>query len=149
MFNSNRLQVRQHINKNSQYRVQSQVLCFIPISAIRKVNIVPQHESNQKMSWYFLIKIFLSVKRYKGPTVWEAVNMFRLTKSTISSMEDSPTTIVQVSKSYKIGGVGTVVVGGVISGVLKEGDIVMVVPGNLRDERGFISRNGKENCKIH
>ena len=57
------------------------------------------------------------------------MNRFRLVKSAISNMESAPSTIVQVSKSYKIGGIGTVVVGGVISGTLKVGDIILVVPG--------------------
>lgn len=40
-------------------------------------------------------------------------------------------TLIQVSNSYRIKGVGTVVVGGIVRGKVKVGDRLLIIPGNI------------------
>ncbi len=87
---------------------------FIPISAWTGDNLIKRSE---KMPWY------------KGPTLVEALDTFEIPPKPI----DKPLRI-PVQDVYSITGVGTVPVGRVETGVLKEGDKVVFVPAGKEGE---------------
>lgn len=87
---------------------------FIPISAWTGDNLTKRSE---KMPWY------------KGPTLVEALDTFEVPPKPI----DKPLRI-PVQDVYSITGVGTVPVGRVETGVLKEGDKVVFVPAGKEGE---------------
>jgi len=87
---------------------------FVPISAWTGDNLV---KPSEKMPWY------------KGPTLVEALDKFSVPPKPI----DKPLRI-PVQDVYSITGVGTVPVGRVETGVLKEGDTVVFVPANVSGE---------------
>ncbi|MEM3041532.1 MAG: EF-Tu/IF-2/RF-3 family GTPase, partial [Nitrososphaerota archaeon] len=87
---------------------------FIPISGWTGDNLVSRSE---KMPWY------------TGPTLLEALDTFQEPPKPI----DKPLRI-PIQAVYSIKGVGTVPVGRVETGVLKPGDQVVIMPGNIRAE---------------
>jgi len=87
---------------------------FIPISAWTGENLV---KPSEKMGWY------------KGPTLNQAFDAFSVPPKPI----DKPLR-VPVQDVYTITGVGTVPVGRVETGVMKEGDTVVFMPPNVKGE---------------
>jgi len=83
---------------------------FVPVSAWLGDNLVARSEN---MKWY------------KGPTLLEALDMFKLPPKPI----DKPLRI-PISEALSISGVGTVLIGRVETGVLKVGDNVVIMPIN-------------------
>jgi elongation factor 1-alpha len=87
---------------------------FIPVSAWTGDNLV---KPSEKMSWY------------KGPTLEKALDFFEVPPKPI----DKPLR-VPVQDIYTITGVGTVPVGRVETGIMKEGDTVIFMPANVKGE---------------
>ncbi len=87
---------------------------FVPVSGWTGDNLV---KSSDKMPWY------------RGPTLLEALDVFEVPPKPI----DKPLRI-PVQDVYSITGVGTVPVGRVETGVLKEGDMVIFMPANKQGE---------------
>jgi elongation factor 1-alpha len=94
------------------YRVEK--IPFVPTSGWTGDNLVKQSD---KMPWY------------KGPTLIDALDTFELPPKPL----DKPLR-VPVQDVYSITGVGTVPVGRVETGVLKENDIVIFMPPNKQAE---------------
>jgi elongation factor 1-alpha len=86
----------------------------IPVSGWTGDNLVSRSE---KMPWY------------TGPTLLEALDMFQEPPKPV----DKPLRL-PIQAVYSIKGVGTVPVGRVETGVLKQGDTVVIMPGNIRAE---------------
>jgi len=87
---------------------------FIPVSGWSGDNLVSKSE---KMPWY------------TGPTLLEALDTLQEPSKPI----DKPLRL-PIQAVYSIKGVGTVPVGRVETGVLKPGDQITVMPGNIRAE---------------
>jgi elongation factor 1-alpha len=87
---------------------------FVPTSGWTGDNLVKQSE---KMPWY------------KGPTLFDALDTFELPPKPL----DKPLRI-PVQDVYSITGVGTVPVGRVETGVLKENDVIIFMPANKQAE---------------
>jgi elongation factor 1-alpha len=87
---------------------------FVPVSGWTGDNLV---KPSDKMPWY------------KGPTLLEALDAFEVPPKPI----DKPLRI-PIQDVYSITGVGTVPVGRVETGVLKEGDMVIFMPANKQGE---------------
>lgn len=97
-----------------QIGIDPSKVLFIPISGWLGDNLV---SLSQNMPWY------------KGPTLLEALDTFQEPQKPI----DKPLRI-PIQAVYSIKGIGTVPVGRVETGVLKPGDQVVIMPGNLRAE---------------
>ncbi len=76
-----------------------------------------------------LVKPSPNMPWYKGPTLYEALDMFEMPPKPI----DKPLRI-PVQDVYSITGVGTVPVGRVETGVLKEGDKIVIMPSGIMGE---------------
>ncbi|MEM3736719.1 MAG: translation elongation factor EF-1 subunit alpha [Candidatus Bathyarchaeia archaeon] len=87
---------------------------FIPISAWVGDNLV---KPSDKMGWY------------KGPTLEGALDLFEVPPKPI----DKPLR-VPIQDVYTITGIGTVPVGRVETGIMKEGDNVVFMPANVKGE---------------
>ena len=87
---------------------------FVPVSGWTGDNLV---EKSDKMPWY------------DGPTLYEALDVFELPPKPIEKPLRIP-----IQDVYTITGVGTVPVGRVETGVLKEGDQVVFMPPNVKGE---------------
>ena len=87
---------------------------FVPTSGWTGDNLV---KPSDKMPWY------------KGPTLIDALDVFEIPPKPL----DKPLRI-PVQDVYSITGVGTVPVGRVETGVLKEGDTVIFMPANKQGE---------------
>jgi len=87
---------------------------FVPTSGWTGDNLVKQSD---KMPWY------------KGPTLIDALDTFELAPKPLNKPLRVP-----VQDVYTITGVGTVPVGRVETGVLKENDVVMFMPSNKQAE---------------
>jgi translation elongation factor EF-Tu-like GTPase len=87
---------------------------FVPISGWEGDNMI---EKSSRMDWY------------KGPTLLEALDL--LEPPTRPS--DKPLRL-PLQDVYKIGGIGTVPVGRVETGILKPGDVVTFAPANITTE---------------
>ncbi len=87
---------------------------FVPFSGWTGDNLL---EKSDKMPWY------------KGPCLIEAIN-----KTPAPSRPSDKPLRLPINDVYKIGGVGTVPVGRVETGVLKPGMIVVFTPSNLTTE---------------
>jgi elongation factor 1-alpha len=87
---------------------------FVPTSGWTGDNLV---KPSDKMPWY------------KGPTLIDALDTFELAPKPF----DKPLRI-PVQDVYSITGVGTVPVGRVETGVLKENDVIMFMPANKQAE---------------
>ena len=94
------------------YKVEK--IPFVPTSGWTGDNLVNQSE---KMPWY------------KGPTLLDALDTFELPPKPLNKPLRIP-----VQDVYSITGVGTVPVGRVETGVLKEGDAVIFMPANKQGE---------------
>jgi len=87
---------------------------FVPTSGWTGDNLV---ESSGRMQWY------------KGPTLYDALDRFEMPAKPV----DKPLRL-PVQDVYTITGVGTVPVGRVETGVLKENDNIVFLPANVRGE---------------
>lgn len=87
---------------------------FVPISGWNGDNMI---EKSDNMPWY------------KGPTLLEALDML----DPPSRPLDKPLRL-PLQDVYKIGGIGTVPVGRVETGILKPGDVVTFAPANITTE---------------
>eukprot|EP00796_Vickermania_ingenoplastis_P009898 gene9897-biopygen6796 len=87
---------------------------FIPISGWQGDNMI---EKSDNMSWY------------KGPTLLEALDLLEPPSRPL----DKPLRL-PLQDVYKIGGIGTVPVGRVETGVMKPGDVVTFAPANVTTE---------------
>lgn len=76
-----------------------------------------------------LVKLSDKMPWYKGPTLFEAFDAFDLPPKPM----DKPLRL-PIQDVYTITGVGTVPVGRVETGVLKEGDKLVFMPGNVQGE---------------
>jgi len=94
------------------YKVEK--IPFVPTSGWTGDNLV---KPSDKMPWY------------KGPTLLEALDTFEVPPKPL----DKPLRI-PIQDVYSITGVGTVPVGRVETGVLKEGDMVIFMPANKQGE---------------
>jgi len=94
------------------YKVEK--IPFVPTSGWTGDNLV---KPSDKMPWY------------KGPTLLDALDVFEIPPKPL----DKPLRI-PVQDVYSITGVGTVPVGRVETGVLKEGDMVIFMPANKQGE---------------
>ena len=94
------------------YKVEK--IPFVPTSGWTGDNLV---KPSDKMPWY------------KGPTLLEALDTFEVPPKPL----DKPLRI-PIQDVYSITGVGTVPVGRVETGVLKEGDTVIFMPANKQGE---------------
>ncbi len=89
-------------------------ISFVPTSGWTGDNLV---KLSDKMPWY------------KGPTIFEALDSFDLPPKPTEKPLRLP-----LQDVYTITGVGTVPVGRVETGVLKEGDKLVFMPGNVQGE---------------
>jgi elongation factor 1-alpha len=87
---------------------------FVPTSGWTGDNLVKQSE---KMPWY------------KGPTLIDALDTFELPPKPLNKPLRVP-----IQDVYSITGVGTVPVGRVETGVLKENDVIIFMPSNKQAE---------------
>jgi elongation factor 1-alpha len=87
---------------------------FVPISGWNGDNMV---EKSEKMPWY------------KGPTLLESLDLLEAPSRPV----DKPLRL-PLQDVYKIGGIGTVPVGRVETGVMKPGDVVTFAPANVSTE---------------
>jgi len=87
---------------------------FVPTSGWTGDNLVKRSD---KMPWY------------KGPTLYEALDLFETPPKPIKKPLRLP-----LQDVYTITGVGTVPVGRVETGVVKEGDTLVFMPGNVKGE---------------
>ena len=87
---------------------------FVPTSGWTGDNLV---KKSDKMPWY------------KGPTLYEALDLFEIPEKPLTKPLRVP-----VQDIYTITGVGTVPVGRVETGILKEGDTLIFMPGNVKGE---------------
>jgi len=94
------------------YKVEK--IPFVPTSGWTGDNLVKQSD---KMPWY------------KGPTLIDSLDTFELAPKPL----DKPLR-VPVQDVYSITGVGTVPVGRVETGVLKENDVILFMPANKQAE---------------
>jgi elongation factor 1-alpha len=94
------------------YKVEK--IPFVPVSGWTGDNLV---KPSDKMPWY------------KGPTLIEALDTFEIPPKPL----DKPLRI-PIQDVYSITGVGTVPVGRVETGVLKENDVVIFMPANKQGE---------------
>ena len=91
---------------------------FVPTSGWTGDNLVKQSE---KMPWY------------KGPTLIDALDTFELPPKPLNKPLRVP-----IQDVYSITGVGTVPVGRVETGVLKENDVIIFMPSNKQAEVKFL-----------
>jgi elongation factor 1-alpha len=94
------------------YKVEK--IPFVPTSGWTGDNLV---KPSDKMPWY------------KGPTLLDALDVFEVPPKPLNKPLRIP-----VQDVYSITGVGTVPVGRVETGVLKEGDMVIFMPANKQGE---------------
>jgi len=89
-------------------------IAFVPTSGWTGDNLV---KKSDKMPWY------------KGPTLYDALDAFEMPPKPTEKPLRLP-----IQDVYTITGVGTVPVGRVETGVLKEGDTVVFMPANVKGE---------------
>lgn len=87
---------------------------FVPVSGWTGDNLV---KKSDKMPWY------------KGPTLYEALDTFKIPAKSLNKPLRCP-----IQDVYTITGVGTVPVGRVETGILKEGQQVIFMPSNVKGE---------------
>jgi len=87
---------------------------FVPTSGWTGDNLI---KSSEKMPWY------------KGPSLYEALDVFETPPKPIEKPLRLP-----IQDVYTITGVGTVPVGRVETGVLKEGETLVFMPANVKAE---------------
>jgi len=111
-FNEIVKEVKSYLKKTG-YNVEAKVK-FIPISGWVGDNML---ESSDNMKWY------------KGPTLLGALDQLDVP----TRPHDKPLRL-PLQDVYKIGGIGTVPVGRVETGIMKPGDVVVFAPGGATTE---------------
>jgi elongation factor 1-alpha len=101
-------------------------VAFIPVSGWHGDNMIGPSD---KMTWYKGYKITKSGKEHTGTTLLEALDTIDPPKRPTEKPLRLP-----LQDVYKIGGIGTVPVGRVETGVLKPGMVVTFAPVNLTTE---------------
>merc|ERR1711959_499946 len=94
---------------------------FIPISGLAGDNLI---EKSTNMDWYFS-----NPKKYVGKTLLEVLDTIKPPKRPT----DKPLRL-PLQDVYKIGGIGTVPVGRVETGLLKPGEVVTFAPAGVSTE---------------
>jgi len=97
---------------------------FIPLSGFQGDNLITKSEN---LSWY------------KGPTLLEQLDLMEVPKRPT----DKPLRL-PVQDVYKIGGIGTVPVGRVETGILKPGMMITFAPSNITTEVKSIEMHKEE-----
>ena len=98
-------------------------LVFSPISGLHGDNLI---EASENMSWFAPWTIQRRTEYITGRTLWQAIDALIRSDSFVNKPLRLP-----LDDVYKIGGIGTVPVGRVATGVLKPGMIVNFAPSNL------------------
>jgi elongation factor 1-alpha len=112
---------------------QPSTIIFVPISGLNGDNLV---DVSENMSWFKTWSI-------KGRTVLEALDAAILPGQPIKKPLRLP-----LQDVYKIGGIGTVPVGRVATGILKPNMIVNFVPSNLSSKVNSIETGGVFDGKV-
>ena len=97
---------------------------FIPVSGLKAEGLT---EPAEKLSWY------------KGPTLIEAIDKFEIPEKPL----DKPLRL-PIQDSYSIKGTGVVPVGRVESGVMKQGDKIIIMPTGFTGEIRSIEMHHEE-----
>lgn len=105
---------KQMIEQLNKIGFAAETIPFIPISGYNGDNMV---ERSPSAPWY------------EGPTLLEALDTLEPPKKPIDKPLRFP-----LQDVYKIGGVGTVPVGRVESGIIKPGMLIQFAPGNIQAE---------------
>ncbi len=115
-------------------------IVFIPISGWYGDNLV---ETSENMPWFTPWTIERKAGSITGRTLWQALDALIRPDSPISKPLRLP-----LDDVYKIGGIGTVPVGRVATGVLKPNMIVNFAPSNLSSPVKSIEMRGVFDGKI-
>jgi len=108
-------EIKNEINRTLKMAgFKTEKFAFVPTSGWLGDNLV---KSSKNMPWY------------KGPTLYEALDTFEVPPKPITKPLRLP-----VQDVYTITGVGTVPVGRVETGILKEGDTLIFMPANVKGE---------------
>ena len=105
---------------------RSQSVPFVPISGWLGENLI---EPTDNMPWYRGWTMDNRGGQSRGKTLWEAIDALAPSSRLIDKPLRLPLQVV-----YKIGGIGTVPVGRVETGILRPHMIVNFAPSNLQDE---------------
>lgn len=103
--------VQEHLNKIG---FKKEAMTFVPISGFNGDNMI---DPSENIDWY------------KGPTLIEAIDNFKVPKRPYKKPLRIP-----VQDVYQISGIGTVPVGRVETGVLKKGTMLTFAPGGATAE---------------
>jgi len=101
-------------------------VCFVPISGFHGDNMI---EPSERMPWYKGWAIERKEGNANGKTLFEALDSILPPKRPT----DKPLRL-PLQDVYKIGGIGTVPVGRVETGILKPGTVATFAPANLTTE---------------
>jgi len=108
-------EIKNEINRTLKMAgFKTEKFAFVPTSGWLGDNLV---KPSKNMPWY------------KGPTLYEALDTFEVPPKPITKPLRLP-----VQDVYTITGVGTVPVGRVETGILKEGDTLVFMPSNVKGE---------------
>ena len=89
--------------------IDAEKTTFLAVSGLKGDNI---KEKSENMDWY------------KGPTIWEQLDLFEESKPPVDLPMRMP-----IQDVYEITGIGTVPVGKIETGVMKVGQKIIVLPG--------------------
>lgn len=119
-------------NHMKEIDYQPMAIVFIPISGLHGDNLV---ESSDNMTWF---------RSYAtGRTVWETLDaIVSLDRHTNRPLR------IPLNCIYRIGGIGTVAIGQVASGILTEKKILNFAPSNLLSDSYTLERVSAFSCKI-
>ncbi len=110
-------QVKEDVSKLlTQVGIKPDTVTFIPCSGLKGDNV---HTKSENMTWY------------KGPTLLEQIDKFPAPESPVELPMRMP-----VQDVYDITGIGTVPVGKIETGVMKQGQKVKVLPGRTGEGVG-------------
>jgi len=112
-YNEIKTEIGEYLTKQVNYK-PDQIIAYVPISGWLGENMI---EKSTKMSWY------------KGPCLLEALDMVKEPKRPTEKPLRVP-----LQDVYKIGGIGTVPVGRVETGIMKPGQVVTFAPAALTTE---------------
>ena len=108
-------EIKNEINRTLKMAgFKTEKFAFVPTSGWLGDNLV---KPSKNMPWY------------KGPTLYEALDTFEVPPKPITKPLRLP-----IQDVYTITGVGTVPVGRVETGILKEGDTLIFMPSNVKGE---------------
>merc|ERR1712099_72903 len=126
-FNEIKKEVESYVKKVGY---NPKTVAFVPISGWHGDNMI---EASSNMSWYkgweIEVKEGKEVKTKKGKTLLEALDAVQLPKRPVDKALRLP-----LQDVYKIGGIGTVPVGRVETGIIKPGMVVTFAPVGLTTE---------------